>query len=228
MPPPVSAAPTAVTLADELAWGSALDWATTLTLGLAVLIVALIVVSRFAFRGRQAEGTALWVHLLALGGAPLCLLAVGNFAVFEHSKEERFCGSCHRTMKPYIDDLRSPTSQSLAALHSQHRVAPGIACYACHANYGLHGTFEAKRTGLRHAYRYATGTFHLPLTMPAGFDNALCLKCHNRAKRFMAHEIHLDGGQVSAELATNKTGCVECHAPAHSVPGPKTARAGLP
>jgi nitrate/TMAO reductase-like tetraheme cytochrome c subunit len=198
--------------------GTALDWAMALTMGIAVLIVAGILLSLWLFRGRQTEGGALWAHLLSLGVLPLVLLAIGNFATLEYATEVQFCGSCHVTMKPYIDDLYNRNSPSLASLHAQHRFAPGTDCYSCHANYGLHGTLEAKLTGLRHVYRYYTGTYRLPMTMPEPFDNGLCLKCHDGAKRFMAHDIHLDNGQVSEELRTNATECVQCHGPAHEIP----------
>jgi nitrate/TMAO reductase-like tetraheme cytochrome c subunit len=207
-------------------WGTALDWAIALTLGTSALIVLGIVVSLIVYRGRQTEGSALWVHLLSLGVLPLFLLAVGNFATLEYATEVQFCGSCHLTMKPYIDDLYNPKSQSLASLHAQNRIAPGTECYSCHANYGVQGTFEAKMTGLRHVYKYNTGTYHLPIKMPQPFENTLCLKCHNGAKRFMAQEVHLENGQVSAELRENKTECISCHAPAHDIPKVKKASAG--
>ena len=174
--------------------GGALEWSIAISIGLGLLILVLIGVSVFVYRGRQTEGGALWLHLLSLGVFPLFLLAVGNFAVFEYAKEEQFCGSCHRTMKVYIDDLHNPKSQSLASLHAQNRIMPGTECYSCHANYGVHGTLEAKLTGLRHVYKYNTGTYHLPLKMPQPFENTLCLKCHNGAKRFMAQEVHLENG----------------------------------
>lgn len=208
---------------EALRWGSALDWAITLTILLSAAILACFGVSRILYRGRQVEGSALWLHLLSLGIFPLFLLGVGNFAVLEYATEVEFCGACHVTMKPYIDDLRNPKSQSLASLHFQNRFARGTECYSCHANYGVHGTFEAKLTGLRHVYKYTTGSYHLPLKMPTPFENALCLKCHDGAKRFMAQEVHLEDGKVSAALRKGETQCVECHAPAHDIPKPKRA-----
>lgn len=204
-------------------WGTALDWSIALALCLSVLIIVCILVSVLVYRGRQAEGNALWFHLVALGILPLFLLAVGNFAVFEYAKERRFCASCHRTMKPYIDDLHNAKSQSLAALHLQNRFAPNTECYSCHANYGVHGTLETKLTGLRHVYKYATGTYRLPIKMPTPFDNVNCLKCHEGAKRFMAQDVHLEDGKVAADLRTGKTECVQCHAPAHDLPKVKQA-----
>jgi len=207
---------------EAVKWGTALDWAIALTAGISALIILGLLASLVIFRGRQTEGSALWVHLLSLGVLPLVLLGVGQFATMEYATEVQFCGSCHQTMKVYIDDLHNPKSESLASLHAQHRFRPGTECYSCHANYGVHGTLEAKLTGLRHVYKYNTGTYELPLKMPHAFDNGLCLKCHNGAKRFMAQAIHLDdkGEKVSEELRTTQTECVSCHGPAHSVPGP--------
>lgn len=205
---------------QPLKWGSALDWAVAITLVLSALILACIVVSRIVYRDRQVEGSALWLHLLSLGVFPLLILAIGNFAVLEEAKQVRFCGACHITMKPYIDDLHDPESGSLAALHFQHRSAPGTDCYSCHANYGVHGTFKAKLTGLVDVYKYVTRTYELPLEMRAPFDNVLCLKCHDGAKLFMAQKIHLDGGEVSEGLRTGKFACGLCHSPAHDIPQP--------
>ena len=205
----------------------ALDLSIWITLGLSALIVALILVSWIWFRDRQVEGTGLVLNLLALGIFPLFLLAVGNFAVLEYAKEAQFCGTCHITMKAYVDDLHRPNGQSLASLHTQNRFAPGSECYSCHANYGVHGTVSAKMTGLRHVYKYTTKTYHLPIKMPEPFANSLCLKCHEGAKRFMAQSAHLDGTQVAAELRSGQTECIQCHGPAHEIPKAKqTAAAG--
>lgn len=224
MVPIASAAPVEHVVGDAPRWGGALDWAIALTATLAILILLGIVLSRVFYRGRQTEGSALWFHLLSLGVLPVFLLAFGNFAVMEYAREERFCASCHLTMKPYIDDLHDAKSTSLAARHFQDRFAPGAECYSCHADYGLHGTFEAKLTGLRHVYKYVTGTYHLPLKMPAPFPNTLCLKCHDGARRFVAEDAHLDGTRVSEELRTGATLCKECHKVSHRLPA-GTARA---
>jgi nitrate/TMAO reductase-like tetraheme cytochrome c subunit len=120
-------------------------------------------------------------------------------------------------MQPYIDDLRDAASRSLAARHFQHRSARGSECYSCHANYGVHGTFEAKLTGLRDVYRYVTRTYQLPLKMRAPYENALCLKCHGEAKRYVeAFEgVHL---KLSDQLRTGLIQCVGCHKLAHDIP----------
>lgn len=206
-------------------WGTALDWAMTLTLVVSAFILVGILVSRVVYRGRQTEGNALWLHVLALGVFPLFLLPVANFAILEHATQVDFCATCHITMKPYIDDLHDPRGESLTAVHHQHRAAPGTECYTCHANYGVHGTFRSKLTGLQHVYRYWTGTYHRPIRLYAPYENAFCLKCHDGAKRFRAQPIHLDeaGQQVAPEFLNGDTGCLQCHGPAHAITAKKTA-----
>ena len=201
---------------DAVPWGTALDWSMWLTIIAAAMILVLVAVSVVFYRGRQTHGGVLWLHLLSLAILPMFLLAVGNFTVFEYAKEETFCGSCHQAMKPFTDDLRNGTSSSLAALHYQSRFAPGSSCYACHANYGVHATFQAKKTGLRHVYKYTLGNWELPIKMREPFDNALCLKCHEGAKRFMAEPLQLDAqNNVDGALVANNTTCISCHGPAH-------------
>jgi len=206
-------------------WGSALEWSILLTVALCVLILALIVISRVMFRHRQAEGTVLWLHLLALGVFPLFLLAFGNFAVLEYATQEQFCATCHRTMQVYMNDMRGAGGTSLAAKHFQDRFSPDTGCYACHADYGIHGTFEARLDALHDAFRYYTGTYRLPLHLPQPFSNLHCLKCHDGAKRFMAKGSHTGAdGKVAPGLVSNATACTECHKPAHRIP--KTAAVG--
>jgi hypothetical protein len=208
-----------------LRWGTTLDWAMTITTAICVLILAGILLSLILFRGRQTEGNALWLHLLALGILPMFLLPIGNFAVLEYAKEERNCSSCHLVLQPYVDDMRNTTSESLSALHFQHRFSPETSCYSCHTNYGVHGSVEGKIAGLGHAFRYLTHQYQLPLKISKPFPNTLCLKCHHGAKRFMARNEHLDGpNKVSADLINGRTRCTDCHKPAHKV-GRETATA---
>lgn len=202
---------------EGLKWGSWLDLGVLLTVGISVAILGCIVLSLIVFRGRQTEGNALWLHLLSLGILPLLLLAVGNFTSLEYAKEVQFCGSCHVTMQPYIDDMRSGRSQSLAAFHYQQRSSPGSECYSCHANYGPHGTFQAKLKGLTDAYKDLTG-YRFPVKMRAPFTNTLCLKCHDGAKRYVARPIH---GAMAPEIQSEQMKCLECHGPAHTVTQPR-------
>jgi nitrate/TMAO reductase-like tetraheme cytochrome c subunit len=211
-------------MGEPIRWGSAVDWAVAISLGISAIILVLIVVSWVFFRGRQTEGTALWIHLLALAIFPLFLIPIGNFAVFEAATEVTFCGTCHLVMKTYVDDLHNPKSDSLAAAHFQQRSMPGKECYWCHSDYGIHGTVAAKLEGLRHVYKYWTTTYTLPIKLSSPFVNELCLKCHNGAKAFLAQAIHLDDdGKVSSDLLTDDTSCTQCHGPAHEKPKTRQA-----
>lgn len=203
---------------EGLKWGSWLDWGTLLTIGISVTILGCIVVSLIVFRGRQTEGNALWLHLLSLGILPLLLLAVGNFTSLEYAKEVQFCGTCHL---PYIDDMRSSQSRSLAAFHYQQRSSSGSECYSCHVNYGVHGTLRAKLDGLTDAYKHWTHSYELPIKMRAPFANAFCLKCHDGAKRYVARPIH---GAMAPEIQGEQMKCLECHGPAHTVTLPKAGQ----
>lgn len=200
---------------EGLKWGSWLDWGILLSVGISVAVLGCILLSLVAFRGRQTEGNALWLHLLSLGILPLLFLAVGNFTSLEYAKEVQFCGTCHT---PYIDDMRSSRSRSLAAFHYQQRSSSGSECYSCHVNYGVHGTFRAKLNGLTDAYKYYTGSYGLPIKSHAPFSNAFCLKCHNGAKRYVALAIH---GAMAPEIRSEQLKCLECHGPAHMVAQPK-------
>ena len=195
-------------------WGSWLDLSIASAIGFSVLILAGILLSLILFRGRQTERQALWLHLLFLGIFPILLLAVDNFATLEYTKEVQFCGSCHQTMQPYVDDLRNPQSRSLAALHLRQRAASGTECYSCHADYGLHGTFTAKLKGLQEVVTYATGRYHLPIRMQHAFENAFCLKCHDGAMHFVAQTVHLT---ILDQLRAEALKCTICHGPAHAL-----------
>jgi cytochrome c-type protein NapC len=197
---------------------SVADWAISLALILAILIIACIIGSRLLYRGGDSyEGGALWFHLVSLGILPLGLFVFGTFATLEHAKEAEFCAGCHRTMATYFKDMQDPRSESLAALHYQDRFAPRTECYSCHANYGLHGNVKAKMRGLQDLYTYVTRQYKFPLTPHEAFDNHLCLKCHDGARRFLAVPIHVSDAGTPGELRTEPRGCIQCHGPAHGV-----------
>src|SRR5438046_10173768 len=83
---------------------------------------------------------------------PVLCLTMGFSNELERSKSTEFCLSCH-IMEPYGKSLHVDDPSYLAAAHFQnHRVAPDQACYTCHTNYAMFGTFKAKLGGLRHLY----------------------------------------------------------------------------
>jgi nitrate/TMAO reductase-like tetraheme cytochrome c subunit len=207
-----------------LEWGTALEWNIIFTFVLCVLILVCIGMSLVLYRGRQTEGNALWLHLLGLCIFPVFLLPFGNFTIFEYSKQERFCASCHASMDPYVNDMTAPGGKSLAATHYQDRFARGEECYTCHANYGVHGTFRAKLLGLDDAWSELSGRYTVPIKMRKPFPNELCLKCHDGARKFMKEDSHTDpGGVVAKALLDDSTKCTDCHLPGHMIPGRSNA-----
>ncbi len=204
-------------------WGSWVDWGILLTLILCVIILGLIASTHLFYRHRLTEGRARLLHLLSLAILPLILLPFANFTVMEYTKQVSFCGSCHLAMQPYLDDMLKPGGQSLAALHFQDHFAPtqpGTECFECHANYGVHGTFEVKLEGLHDAYSYMTGNYKLPIRLTRPLSDDLCLKCHQYAKPFLSQPLHVDKtGAVSPLLLNGTIRCEMCHPSGHMVNG---------
>jgi nitrate/TMAO reductase-like tetraheme cytochrome c subunit len=204
--------------AANMPWGGSLDWAIIISILLSAFILAFTVATFFLYRGREFETKALVLGSVALVIAPLALLPVSTFAVLRYTKQEAFCTSCHSVMQPYAEDMRNPTSKTMAARHYQDRFAEFTECYSCHVNPGMYGMLQAKLTGLQEAYLYATGHYRLPLKMDAPFSNRFCLRCHAGTRKFMAEDSHLEAdGKIDHDLLTGTTRCEECHGPGHQL-----------
>jgi cytochrome c nitrite reductase small subunit len=180
---------------------------------LAILGVGVVTYSLLKYRG-AAVGPVSWGLLIAGAVAfPLLITGVGTILVFERAERVEFCASCHVTMKVFVDDMKNPKSESLAALHFKNRYIPDDQCYSCHTSYGLFGTVEAKKEGLNDVYKYYTRTFHLPITLRHPYPNNDCLKCHAGSAKWLAsHEDYKDA------LFSGQATCMQCHAdsnPAH-------------
>ena len=189
--------------------------AARLVAGLAILGIAVVVISLLKYRG-AAVGPASWGFLIAGAVAlPLLMTGVGTILVFERAERVEFCASCHLTMKAFVDDMKNPQSNSLAALHYKNRYIPDNQCYECHTSYGLFGTVQAKKEGLNDVYRYYTRTFHLPIHLLHPYPNNDCLKCHAGSVKW--NEAHAD---YKDALFSGEATCMQCHAdsnPAHNV-----------
>ncbi len=205
--------------------GSAVDWAVSTTTVLAIAMIVAALVSLVLQRRGVRSPLLGAVRLIGLFVCPLVLFPIGNFATFETSKRVEFCHSCHTAMDPYVADMESPQSRTLAARHFVNRYIQDDQCYACHADYGLFGAAKAKVRGLRHLYYWIEGA---PTALGdeqiahyGPYKNSLCLTCHAGSKRFLEvkNGVHRD---VARELATTDpaTGkparaCLQCHGPAH-------------
>ena len=189
--------------------------AVRLLAGLAVIGVLIVTYSLIRYKG-SAVGPVSWGALLTGAVAfPLLITGVGTILVFQRAERVEFCASCHLTMQPFVDDMKNPKSNSLAALHYRNRYVPDDQCYSCHTSYGLFGTAEAKKEGLNDVYKYYTRTFHLPIKLRHGYPNTDCLKCHaGSAKWIASHQDYKD------TLFSGEATCMQCHGdsnPAHNI-----------
>ncbi|MDA2913379.1 hypothetical protein MYX77_05385 [Acidobacteriia bacterium AH_259_A11_L15] len=134
--------------------------------------------------------------------------------VFEETKTVGSCASCH-VMDPFVNDMKNPTSASLAARHYRNKWIADHQCYSCHTTYGAHGTLAAKRDGFRHWLLYVTETWTEPIQYSGTYPNSNCLACHANTRKFAAVRSH---GVLAPDLASDRVSCVTCHGPPHPVP----------
>lgn len=150
---------------------------------------------------------------------PLFSLAIGMQNEMERSKSTAFCLSCH-IMEPYGKSLHIDDSSYIPAAHFQnHRVPSDEACYTCHTNYAMFGTFKAKLGGLRHLYVYYLGKPPLPenIELHEPFNNRECLHCHLGARSFEEGATHNADPETLPAIKANTLSCMSCHNVVHNV-----------
>lgn len=150
---------------------------------------------------------------------PLFSLAIGMQNEMERSKSTVFCLSCH-IMEPYGKSLHIDDSSYIPAAHFQnHRVPADEACYTCHTNYAMFGTFKAKLGGLRHLYVYYLGKPPLPenIELHEPFNNRECLHCHLGARSFEEGATHNADPETLPAIKANTLSCMSCHNVVHNV-----------
>lgn len=182
-----------------------------------VLGICVVVYSIIRYRGRTAGAVSWGLLALGVGIFPVLSSGVGTVLVFERAERVEFCQSCHLTMKSYVDDMKNPKSESLAALHYKNRYIPYNQCYVCHTSYGMFGTVQAKKEGMHDVWVYYTRTFKLPIKIRHPYPNTDCLKCHAGSVKWLG--VHSD---FKDSLFSGETSCLDCHGstnPAHNVGG---------
>ena len=152
---------------------------------------------------------------------PLFCLTAGLDNEMERSKSTSFCLSCH-IMEPYGQSLRVDDPSYLAAAHFQnHRVPAYEACYTCHTNYAMFGTFKAKLGGLRHLYVHYLKTEPRPvdIKLHEPYNNRECLHCHLGARSFEQGAVHNADPDTLPAVKANKLSCISsgCHEVVHNV-----------
>ena len=152
---------------------------------------------------------------------PLFSLAVGMDNELERSKSTAFCLSCH-IMDSYGKSLHIDDPTYLAGAHFQnHRVPADQACYTCHTNYAMFGTFKAKFGGLRHLYVFYLKKMPLPedIKLLEPFNNRECLHCHLAARSFEQGATHNADPATLPAIKANTLSCISsgCHEVVHNV-----------
>jgi hypothetical protein len=185
--------------------------------GLILVGIILVLYSLVRYRGKAGSPVSWGILALGAGLLPIFVSSAGGVLVMERSQRVGLCNSCHLTMKPYVDDMKNPKSQSLAALHYNNRYIPDNQCYVCHTSYGMFGTLQAKKEGIIDVVKYYTHTFSVPVKMRHPYSNNDCLKCHAGSAKFLASHKKEKDRQA---MLSDEISCGQCHDddnPAHNV-----------
>jgi len=193
---------------------------TTLIIALVLFSIALIAVL-VVRPGITATRGGKVVAFLVLFFLPILCATMGISSELERSKTTKFCLSCH-IMEPYGQSLRVDDPSYLAAAHFQnHRVPADEACYTCHTNYAMFGSFKAKMGGLRHVYVYYLTKPPAPenIKLHEPFNNRECLHCHLGARSFEQGAVHNADPDLLPAIKANKVSCTSsgCHEVVHNV-----------
>jgi cytochrome c-type protein NapC len=191
--------------------------ATLLLSLIALTVVLLVILAARPGITHSREGKILaFVSLFIL---PLLAGAGGTAAHVEHSKETKFCLSCH-IMGDYGKSLHVDDPNYLAAKHYQNnRVPRDSACYTCHTDYGMYGDIKSKIRGLRHVYINYLGTAPKPIKLYTPYNNRECLHCHEGARSFEQGAMHNADPDTIPQIKSNKLSCTSsgCHDTVHNV-----------
>ncbi|MCH8273317.1 MAG: hypothetical protein IH851_00810 [Armatimonadetes bacterium] len=145
-------------------------------------------------------------------------VSIANYHVFSGVKEVRSCNSCH-VMRPMVNDMTDPSSETLAARHFSNKWISSQQCYTCHTDYGLAGTLKAKMDGYRHLARYTTGTYTEPIASPSVYNTDNCMQCHAGTRKFEMVSSHI---ALRKGLSDGSLSCLNCHGSAHPTRAQRT------
>jgi len=189
-------------------------WARSIAFSMVGAASLLILYTLVFRRTRLQQASSQWMLFTGICLLPTPVMLLSTAVGLEQSKELDFCMSCH-VMNPFVDDLKNPTSKTLAALHYKNRYIQREQCYNCHTDYGILGTMQAKLAGLGHIWKAGTGSYKLPIKMSKPYNFAICLDCHAGSAKFDKEAAH-EG--VVKETALGKSKCIECHDSPHPPP----------
>ena len=192
--------------------GTTNDWLRGFGIAFAILNLVLLAFAWRSLRRGVVTPTARGWLLVGVGLLPVMVAFLAFAHGLERSATVAACGSCH-VMTPFVDDLRNPNSDTLAATHFKHRYIRENQCYTCHSDYGIAGTLSAKFAGLGHVWRYTTGAYTVPIKIASPYPNVRCLGCHGASQKFLTSAGHPKEDQPA--LLNGQTSCLDCHGPAH-------------
>ncbi len=214
---------------DQSAWSaSPHDGLSSVDLFRAIGLVAtasgivLLILVQYVYRKRLSH--SLYHRLLLIGLFLLPLIATWSTTatVMEGTKSVQACMSCH-VMHPFVNDMTNPNSPTLAARHYKNEWIAKDQCYACHVSYGVTGTMEGKRDGLRHWLHFVTSTYPDPIQFVGSYPNSNCLSCHASTSKWVRVTSHQ---ALMGEFAADRIACISCHGPPHPLPKERTLTAG--
>jgi len=119
-------------------------------------------------------------------------------------------------MGPFVEDMRAPGSENLAAVHYKNWLIQRDHCWTCHSDYGIAGTARAKLMGLAHIARATFGAWEPPIKLSRPYRWTICLGCHGNSARFKAPrgDASAHDGVVQS-VVSGEVGCTDCHGQAH-------------
>lgn len=201
--------------------GTTEEWARALGIAFAILDVLILAAAYRSHRRTGESPASKQLLFVAIAVLPVGVVFFSYFHALEASKTVESCNACH-VMAPFVNDLRNPKSDTLAAVHFKNRYIQENHCYTCHSDYGMFGTVHAKWEGLGHIYRNATGRYTMPIHINTPFSNLRCLNCHAKSQKFLDPAKHPK--EDLPAMFSGKTSCIDCHGPVHPAPETRTSR----
>ncbi len=152
-----------------------------------------------------------WMLIVGICIVPLPVMVLSTAVGLEQAKDISFCQHCH-VMGKFVDDMKNPASERLAAVHFKNRYIQRNHCYICHTDYGLFGTVEAKLAGLGHIWKETAGSYAMPVQISRPYRFTICLDCHAQSAKFERVSEHKD---LVAKTIRGESGCTACHGLSH-------------
>ena len=189
----------------------ALEWARHISL-LGVVVAMVLIAYVVLFRRREiATAASQWLLFIGICIMPLPMMLLGTAVGLEQAKDITFCQNCH-VMRDFVDDMKKPESDRLAAVHFKNRYIQRNHCYVCHTDYGLFGTMEAKLAGVGHIWKDTTGSYTMPVKIARPYRFTICLDCHGESAKFDAVPQHRG---LLPKILSGEATCTSCHRPSH-------------